>query len=422
MSFSTYWMVLILMLNAIPLNITESKSEFNANDFCNTPPDPQKTFDKRFLPDTSDPKKLLKINFVFLGRQGNSEKGIEASDERSADYQAYIDEVIRIMNFQMGNFLHEQIDNQCSDVRIDSKIRFDIKKLFIKNNYYWNNENDDCRKGCPSIKGCDWYINELSDSLNRGLSDTQKRINIFFSENEGYYDEVLKGRLDDASKILTDCSMGYKTDFNIDAKIHMRNELIAFKNCYWVSKEDKIEYKTALKWAHWGTARLIIHEIGHTIFGGGHVNNKCNIMDGGENYVQEHLRDQQLQEAHRALSTHNMRKYVKIPKQLSHPIIIANNEVWDYDIQLWGDLIVEPNSVLTVSCKLRMPPLSRIILKKGAKLIIDGGSVIPAYDRTSWYGVEGAVQRTGFFSRLFNKKSVVEGGLEVINDGIISLN
>lgn len=46
--------------------------------------------------------------------------------------------------------------------------------------------------------------------------------------------------------------------------------------------------------------------------------------------------------------------------------------IWDESRFLWGDVIINPGAELTISCKITMPPAGRIIVKRGARLIIDG--------------------------------------------------
>lgn len=408
------------------LNIASEKKNNSINNSieetpCNKPPNPQATKDFRFLPQENDPIKELKVNLIFLHRPANPAKGIAASKERDADYQKYIDDIIRYMGFQLEHFLYEENPGQCSDVRIDSRIRLDIQKLFIDNSYYWNNENDSCDTGCPYLRNCDWYAAELADSLNAGLTDAEKRINIFFTENETIYERVFKEELPKDLKFSGDCSMGYKTDFDIDARIHMRNEYIGFRNRFWYAEANDVPIETVLKWGYVGAARLLLHEIGHTIFGAGHINNSCNIMNGKYNYNQEHIQDQQLQEAHRVLSTHNMRKYVKPTNGLCHSIITKPNEKINYDLQLWGNLIVPENEILTVTCQLRMSPNSKIILRKGAELIVDGGTISPAFENTSWFGIDQGKEIT-WFDKIFKRKTESSiSKVTLINDGQIIL-
>ncbi len=404
-----------ITISSLFLNHSENTIEQE----CIKPPNPQSTIDNRYLPKIDDPVKKLRVNLVFLHRPENKAKGIEASKEKSPEYQAYIDKVINYMDFQLANFLYEETPNQCSETRIDSKIRFDIKKVFIDNAFYWNNENDSCNTGCPYLRNCNWYAKELADSLNAGLNEDEKRINVFFTENEKYYNQVLKAPLPKGTKYGGDCSMGYQTDLTVDARIHMRNEFIKFQEMRWYSINENTPMETVMKWAYVGFARVLVHEIGHTIFGSGHTNNNCNIMSKKSHDTKEHLQAQQLQEAHRALSTHNMRKYVAISDGLSHAYIAKKNELINYDLQLWGNLVVPENSTLTISCTLRMPPNSKIVLKKGAELVIDGGKILPAFKNTNWKGIDTG-NKPSWFSKLFNKSANNSAGkFSVINGGEI---
>ncbi|MDP2423042.1 MAG: T9SS type A sorting domain-containing protein, partial [Bacteroidales bacterium] len=65
----------------------------------------------------------------------------------------------------------------------------------------------------------------------------------------------------------------------------------------------------------------------------------------------------------------------------------GRNVVWTYHNTMAGDLIIEPGSVLTIRCTIRMKPQHKIIVKRGARLIIDGGIITSACS-DPWRGIE----------------------------------
>ncbi|MGB0931437.1 MAG: hypothetical protein ACPGVB_11705, partial [Chitinophagales bacterium] len=103
---------------------------------------------------------------------------------------------------------------------------------------------------------------------------------------------------------------------------------------------------------------------------------KCNFLAASA--PRSGVRLQQLQEIQRILHTHNMRKYVNDCVFSPNPITVSVDETWNYDIKMYEDIVVESGATLTISCTVRMPDNARIIVERGAKLILDGGSITNA--------------------------------------------
>lgn len=99
---------------------------------------------------------------------------------------------------------------------------------------------------------------------------------------------------------------------------------------------------------------------------------------------------------HRALSLYEnsfvvnnrpMNKYVKEKYSYLVPLTITENEVWDFAIKLYQDVVIEPGVSLTITCDVKMPIASKIIIKPGATLVVDGGIITSAHDQP-WQGIE----------------------------------
>lgn len=100
---------------------------------------------------------------------------------------------------------------------------------------------------------------------------------------------------------------------------------------------------------------------------------------------------------HRALSLFDnlfllpnqpMHQYVKEKYSYAIPLEITSNETWDFAIQLYQDIVVKSGNVLTISCEVRMPINGKIIVERGAKLVIDAGKITCAWDKNFWRGIE----------------------------------
>ncbi|MCC5924854.1 MAG: hypothetical protein JJT77_13810, partial [Crocinitomicaceae bacterium] len=117
---------------------------------------------------------------------------------------------------------------------------------------------------------------------------------------------------------------------------------------------------------------------------------------------------------HRALSIKSVRKYIKdSPYASDAPLVVDQNELWDFDIQLYQDILVETGNTLTITCRVAMPEQAKIIVEPGAKLIIDGGVVTTFCENTFWQGIEV------WGNHNLPQTEANQGVVELKNDGII---
>lgn len=111
-----------------------------------------------------------------------------------------------------------------------------------------------------------------------------------------------------------------------------------------------------------------------------------NLMGGNKEEV--YVSPMQAGQMHRALSLTSARKYVTCSKS-DVPLVISNEQIWDFDMKLYQDLIIENGAVLTLTCHLVMHPDAKIIVKPGGKLIIDGATVgTDLFENNLWPGIE----------------------------------
>ncbi len=105
---------------------------------------------------------------------------------------------------------------------------------------------------------------------------------------------------------------------------------------------------------------------------------------------------------HRALSLHKnvfkvnnkpMHKYVKEKYSSQYPKIISTDEVWDFSIKLYQDIVINNGVTLEVKCEVSMPIDGKVIVKPGGKLILNGGTITSAHD-LPWAGIYVEGDRT----------------------------
>ncbi len=105
----------------------------------------------------------------------------------------------------------------------------------------------------------------------------------------------------------------------------------------------------------------------------------------------------------------DMRRFVKDMKS-SHkkPLEIILNEIWDFDMQMYKDIVIKSGSTLTIKCKLAMAIDGKIKIEQGGKLIIDGGEITCWCKIGVWEGIE-----------IKNEKLKMKNTVELLNGGRI---
>ena len=96
----------------------------------------------------------------------------------------------------------------------------------------------------------------------------------------------------------------------------------------------------------------------------------------------------QMGRIHRNTMLSSLRKYVKVSSDLEADHIVSANEQWDFNIRMYGNIVIKSGHKLTLRCKVLMPPTSKIIVEQGAELIIDGGMITTIDDSYLWAGIE----------------------------------
>jgi len=92
--------------------------------------------------------------------------------------------------------------------------------------------------------------------------------------------------------------------------------------------------------------------------------------------------------------------------------IISSSDTWLSVKHKYSDIIIEAGCTLTVKNKVFLPENAKIIVKRNAKLLIDGGTLTNACDGL-WKGIEiwGTANQ--------NQSELYQGVVQVINGGII---
>lgn len=87
--------------------------------------------------------------------------------------------------------------------------------------------------------------------------------------------------------------------------------------------------------------------------------------------------------------SYNSGIYNNICRWDDQAVVIQSNEVWDNEMRLSGSIYIEQGATLTIKAKVEMPTQSKIIVQRGARLVIeDAVNTSNPFCGTLWRGIE----------------------------------
>nr|MBK9651541.1 hypothetical protein [Bacteroidota bacterium] len=139
-----------------------------------------------------------------------------------------------------------------------------------------------------------------------------------------------------------------------------------------------------------------------------------NIMSGKDN-VDFYISPLQMGRIHWALAVTNARRYLKTCPFNGTAYQINANETWDFDIRMYNSITINAGATLTIRCNVQMADNAKITVKRGARLIVDGGKITSSC--SMWKGVE--VWGTASKDQLPIANNPDQGYMQLTNGGII---
>jgi hypothetical protein len=382
-----------------------------------------------YFPDAYSPVLYVKVNFHFMLKEDAFDPnnftetwdGIDNDNPLNGDIWS---EGLRDMinNSQLNN--NEQMnlppDNSTATLPYNFRIQL-MGTYYHEDNNLWDACNGD-----------------YTTLVNTYGVNTSSEINIFFSASSGG-PGCGAGGLGPGHVLIKGAWQGYLTMLNGNSP------------------------STALENSYWANGRLLLHEIGHCLslyhtlnsnmngfpFCGGSsdgcadtpeytdlvniygVDNPCcysnwpiacdpseectnNLMDYNCGFA---LSPEQLGRIFKTLLNSKINyiyeDYCTNNTNLVTTIPSGQNLLWNQVRIFKGDVIIEPQSTVTITCIVYMPEGAKFIVKPGAKLIIDGGTITHRCGGL-WQGIEVWGNST-----LKQSPESNQGVVEIINEGTI---
>ncbi|WP_367388444.1 T9SS type A sorting domain-containing protein [Lewinella sp. LCG006] len=337
----------------------------------------------------------VKVNFIFWEHEtplvepdGSSSYGnFDLSDPDEAQFIdnmiADMNARIRDINIPNNNNCLVATDSDFGQHLPDARIEFDVEKYVIRDSYLWNIQNaTDGAFYCPTAWAAEYTDRAFQKLAQAGVRDG---IHVFFGQEGTPYQRLL---VDGDVSIVngnfssfassTDCSEfpGEQGNLNQRQRVAMTNEYLAYRFKQ-LADSDPNDGMVSF-YDFYNASRVTVHELGHSL-SLGHVQT-CdeNIMhdleDNGAG-PRNFLTPTQLGEMHRSLYIESARQHVVCEIGGVQPRYIVDDQTWAFDTKMYSDLVLEPGASLTICGNLYMPDGGRIIVKNGARLIIDGGLV-----------------------------------------------
>jgi hypothetical protein len=366
-----------------------------------------------YLPQTNFENLKIRINLIFLHRND----GTGMFSQSNPEHVELINEIIVNTNLRYNELINSS-DLNCHipyGFLPSSKIEFVPNIIHINDEFGWNNENDSEYYNCPGSPN--WYLNYINDLIHNTYP---KGINVFFTETASYYQALIIDQSTQAGgPINWACSQfPSRNDLARSSKIHMPNLFTK----YWRMKNiSTIQYgqpwdPIVREWFVSGASATLAHELGHS-FDLTHINNCLwSIMNPSGSAYHRTFNPTEIGTMHRFLSISNIRQFVTDNSFITIPLNINSNTVFDLNIKLYRDIILNQGKNLSITCEFHLTPQATVTIKNGGLLSIDGKVYLKS-DNNIILEPGGELIVTGTLDMGNNGRIIVKPGAKLTIDG-----
>lgn len=253
------------------------------------------------FPEMRVSSKTVRVNIIVLQKSD----GTANFHEDSTNHTKFLGDCINWVNWYMWAIKKKvHTDSGVVEVSNDSKIRYKLNKIhYVKNDYYWNTDNEGKPYGCPDPDFEKWWLYDLQRELIDSTFKVDSAVNLYLSVSATKYDSWLTDSVFRLNPNIRDVWCSRQPSDNLK-----KEAVINGKNLYLDYLWRKVDLKNAAFYA----SKTFAHELGHLLFKSFvHENDFKNLMHSDYDNVLNYLSDKQLQEAHENLFNTNMKKYTE---------------------------------------------------------------------------------------------------------------
>lgn len=363
-----------------------------------------------YIPSINAPSKMIKVNFIIMQKgDGSNNFQHDNPNDPNSDTKRLLDRYNWICNNKMLNMYPSDSISGVTDFS-DPKIAFSLNNIY----FYRNDTGNSVDGSFLTLRNIlinqnpysVYYVNNYNDNPSEF-----NEINVYFTEGPGQY------------------SYSHGPSYSLFSSI---------SDCIMVGSYGR---------GDWATSGGITHELGHsldlchTYLGGGcdtsilemninenwfadlfgepypgnapHITSRIEYLDcpaivypwdadpydntlpmadrltnnimGNQGNTRNYLSPSQIGKAHRSLCISSVRRYVVDDcYNQNDPIVVDSDEIWDFNIRVYQDIIIEDGAECTFSCHVELPYNAKIIVRDGSTLIVDGS--ISGVNESAWKG------------------------------------
>lgn len=355
---------------------------------------------ERHLPDTGAQPIRVRANFIILQRADGS-----GNFQNNTEDVAFLNDWFYKCNERLRNLWGT---SSCSPLVRNAKIQIVPNWIFLadtsQGEYRWNNDNGPGSSYYAEYLS--WYLNSFDTQITQNTS-IPKGINVYFTVDKSIYLAMVVNQTIDSPS--TNESFNYvwsaikPTDTSLvrSSRIHIPN--LYLKYWWFKNRPETVEggtpFSTTRQWLV-DEGVVLAHEFAHCFVQEyTHIENDTpctNHLLNQANTPRSTLREKDVQYMHRAFARTNLRQFIECDVSYHTPgnsqtdRVVTIDEVWDMNMRFYSHIVVKTGATLRITCEVLMPENGRITVERGAKLIVDGGTVRRANTCTPqelWTGV-----------------------------------
>jgi len=376
-----------------------------------------RSYDSKFIPLITQPIIYVRTNFIFLQR----EDGTGNFQENNPEHQSIINEIISKMNSVYSN-LSNPNSLSCytgSDFIQDARIQFLVNKIYVRDNYGWNNRHDFQSIKCPEAYPS-WYLDYLDGQVVNNPA-IPRGINIYFTEDSINYRNLVEMQNTTTYKGASyACSQFPSTNNYLrTSKIHMPDVY----SKYWLMKNivpnvyNQPWEPIVKSWEVDGLGATLAHEIGHSLWlyheSPYYGNGACyySLMNPAGAAPHNYLPPTEIGRIYAALSLTNLRSFVPSDTYLGIKQI-STVETW-INMRLYNSINITQTGNITLTCDIIMPYQSNIEIN--GILTINSSNIHSI--QNGWNGI--VVKSGGLL--ILNTTDISDYNIVVENGGTIQI-